>query len=458
MFKIPNISIRVNVLTVILAVSGIVAVALLASQYHFSQKLAIESTQKTFELISKNLSEYVRTGDANTRKLLATKYQDSELLERITFNPKHPALEELIEILQTKSSRYAIYFAQENGHFYEVVNMQSDKSLFQIYEAPVQTAWTVLTIIDNQQQLAFLDKNLELISKKMESKQYDPRNRPWYKEAISSNGVIRTNPYLFSHLKQAGITYATQLEKKGTVLALDYTMTQLNKFLALQKIDDKAEVFIVSPNGKKLASSSFVREKQSTTVSLQAEQDLIMFSEKEKAYIKNRAPLVVSNENDWPPFDFEEAGEPKGYSIDLLQLLSKKTGLEIQFLNGHQWSHIIQMFHDREMDIVHSLYKTEKREESGLFSEPIYSFKNYFIVPKEAAEISRIADIENKTVAVVKGWVADSFMQNNYPEISTLVVDSVEEAFLAVSQGQADLMIDTKESFSYQQQRLSIEI
>lgn len=438
MLSLPKISIRVNVLTVILLVSAVIASSLLFSQYYFSQKLAIESTHKTFELIFKNITEHLRIEGDNTRNMLLAKREQSELLEPITFDPFHPALHSLVDALQVGQNLYAIYFAQPNGHFFEVVNMQDSPALFDVYKAPPNTAWIVITIIDNQQQLAFLDEDLVLIDKTLAVKKYDPRVRPWYEAAIKSDGVIRTQPYLFSNLNQAGITFATQLETKGGVLALDFTMERLNNVLALQKVDEKSEVFLVSQKGLKIASSAFVTEKESP----QAEEELankpITFSEEEVAYIKNHPGLLVSNEKDWPPFDFEEAGEPKGFCIDVMRLLSDKSGLKLQFVNGYQWSELMQMFREKELDVVHALYKTQKREETGLFSDSVFSFRNYFIVPKNAPDITQFSDIKDKTVVVVKGWVAQSFMQKNYPAIPSLVVDSLEEAFLALSKGEAD--------------------
>jgi hypothetical protein len=33
--------------------------------------------------------------------------------------------------------------------------------------------------------------------------------------------------------------------------------------------------------------------------------------------------LKIGNELDWPPFDFVEDGQPKGYSIDIVQLATE---------------------------------------------------------------------------------------------------------------------------------------
>lgn len=237
---------------------GIVALSLLFSQYYFSEKLAMESTSKTFTIISKNISEHLRKEAKSTRNILKVKSKHTDLLEPITFDPMHPSLQGLIQVLQIKSNLHAVYFAHANGRFYEVVDMENRPLLFQTLSAPASTRWTIITIIDNVQQNAFLDENSKLISKKSFNKNYDPRIRPWYTQAVKSKEIINTLPYFFSNIHQMGVSYAKELSIKGVVLALDYTMEQLNTILALQKYDESSEVFIVDGKGNKYASSSFV--------------------------------------------------------------------------------------------------------------------------------------------------------------------------------------------------------
>ncbi len=450
-------TIKTNILTIFLSLVGIVALSLLFSQHYFSEKLAIESTTKTFSIISKNISEHLRKEAVATRNILNAKSKHEDILEPITFDPFHPSLRSLIQVLQIKSNIYALYFAQKDGAFYEVVNMQENPVIFQTFDAPDLSQWAIITIINNEQQYAFLDKDLKLISKRKSLKKYDPRNRSWYKKAVTTKGIISTNPYLFSNLNATGITYATELTTKGVVLALDYTMEQLNEILSLQKFDKKSEIFLVDHNGKKFASSAFSSKKHSKELKTAAYKETISFTQKEKEYIKNHATLWVSNEDAWAPFDFKIAGEPKGYSIDLINLLSFKSGLKFQFSNGYQWAEIMSMFQKGDLDIVHSLYKTPKREKMGLFTKPIYSFKNYFIVAKPEKEIQSIDEIRKKKIVLVKGWSIEGFMKQNYPDIPLLIVESVTDAFLALSRGKADVMIDTKESFNYLSKQLHIK-
>ncbi|NOR54890.1 MAG: amino acid ABC transporter [Sulfurovum sp.] len=139
--------------------------------------------------------------------------------------------------------------------------MDDDPHIYKTFLAPKTTKWTILTIIDNVQQVAFLDKNLILISKYKKEKNYDPRQRIWYSKALTTKKIISTKPYLYANLQRMGVSYATELESKGTVLALDYTMVQLNAILASQDPTHNAEVFLTNEKGEKFASSLFLEEE-----------------------------------------------------------------------------------------------------------------------------------------------------------------------------------------------------
>ena len=73
-------------------------------------------------------------------------------------------------------------------------------------------------------------------------------------------------------------------------------------------------------------------------------KDTIELTTEERAWIKAHPELSVGNEMDWPPFDFVENGEPKGYSIDLINLIGDKTGLKFKFINGYTWPELLEKY------------------------------------------------------------------------------------------------------------------
>lgn len=326
-------TIKTNILITFLLLVGIVALSLLFSQHYFSEKLALESTNKTFRIISKNISEHILKEAISTRKILNVKGKHKNLLEPITFKPLHPFFHDLVQVLQRNSNLHAIYFAHPDGSFYEVINMQDKPSLFQTFNAPILTYWTIVTIIDNQQQNAFLDKNFNLLSKKSFTKSYDLHSRPWYSDALNSTGTITTLPYFFANSHQMGVTYAKKINNDGIVLALDYTMKQLNDILALQKFDKKSEIFIVGRNGNKFASSSFVDvDIPNETLTMNAElkrvvmdkkiDQIIQYTERGNNYFLMFTPLVSKNRYLGIKVDSEALLKPYEESIEYALLIA----------------------------------------------------------------------------------------------------------------------------------------
>jgi len=246
---------KTNILLVLLSVVGVVFGSLLFSQYYFSEKIAMTSTEHTFELISQNISQHVKHRSREIRRILNTTIDNKALKVPITFDAEHPVLRTFVEILSFKQQLHAIYFAQKNGHYYEVVNLHGKPVLQQTFKAPEKTAWLVITVIDNVHRYTFLDEALELRGEKKFVKAYDPLKRPWYLKTISADRIVSIKPYLLALSRKMGISFAKADPDKALVLGINYTLDQLNSILASQKYDEGSEVFIVNEEGRRYASS-----------------------------------------------------------------------------------------------------------------------------------------------------------------------------------------------------------
>ena len=53
-------------------------------------------------------------------------------------------------------------------------------------------------------------------------------------------------------------------------------------------------------------------------------------TKEEKDFIKNNPVIRVHNELDWPPFNYNLDGKPMGYSIEYMNLVASKVGLDIK--------------------------------------------------------------------------------------------------------------------------------
>ncbi len=449
-------TIKTNILTIFLVLIGIVSISLLSAQYYFNSTLAKNSTTKAFKLIANNISQQIEKDNQHIHNIIKVNISNENLFQEIKFHDNHSATQDLIQLMSINQGVYSMYFAHKDGSFYEIVNMHESKLLYDLYKAPKETRWTIIVNIKNTTQYIFLNKNQKEIFTYSKNKKYNPLSRTWYKKALASDKTIMTKPYLFSNIGETGTTFAVELSQKGSVFAIDFTMKRLNELLEVQNFKGNSEVFIFNKNGNKLASS-IAKVQPIKKEDFHHEASSIIFTKEEKKYIYNLAPLVISNEEDWVPFDFQSNGKPIGYSIDLIKLIAQKSGLKIEFLNGYTWDEIIKNFINKDIDIVHSLYKTKQREKLGMFTNEIYSFKNHFITQKKSQSITSIENLKYKKVGVVKGWEIASFISTNYPDVEIVKFDDLTSSVLALSQNKISAIVETKETFNYISKQLYID-
>ena len=249
-------TIKTNILLVFITLIVIVSSSLMFSQYYFSKKLALETTSKDFKLIASNTSKQFHDTNTRIKKFLKANRYNKKLYEEISLDYKHPALHDLIQLINIDQSIYALYFTDQNDSFYELINITTSKLLYEKYQAPSNTQWIIIISKNKKTLLTFLDKEQNLISQKYIKTQIEPTQRIWYKEAIQTQDIIMTRLYKFKSIDMYGFTYANQLNKQGHIFAIDFTLNTLNKFLKRQAYMENMEVFIFDKNGKILASSS----------------------------------------------------------------------------------------------------------------------------------------------------------------------------------------------------------
>ena len=256
-------SVKTNILTIVTLIVGFVAISLLSSQYYFNKKLASSSTDKTFKLITKNVSAHITQTNNTIKNLLKSNVNNLNFYETISLEQNHQSFEEFTKIMSIYKGMHSIYFAQKNGALYQVVNMKASKALYDLYQAPKETKWTVIIRINDKTKYLFFKADHTLASTIVINKKYNTLDREWYKSAIKSHKPIMTVPYVFANLERYGVTYAQELNKKGAVFAIDYTLETLNEFLKLQKFEEDSEIFFFDENGYKVASSNKIKNNPS---------------------------------------------------------------------------------------------------------------------------------------------------------------------------------------------------
>nr|WP_246624965.1 transporter substrate-binding domain-containing protein [Oceanobacter mangrovi] len=175
---------------------------------------------------------------------------------------------------------------------------------------------------------------------------------------------------------------------------------------------------------------------------------LLQLDKDEKAFLAAHPVLRVHNEMAWPPFNYNDQGKPKGFSIDVMDLIAKKTGFRIEYISGPGWNDFMHMLKDRQLDVMLNIVNTPERREFVRFTRP-YAFNPNVIASKKSAKYENIESLIGKTVAVPKGFFYEEVIGKQYPQIKLYLVKDVVETLKAVSVGKADAALGEAAVFNH---------
>ncbi len=209
--------------------------------------------------------------------------------------------------------------------------------------------------------------------------------------------------------------FVSILEKAMDSLRLDELMQLESRWMALPSPDDKHSVELTG---------------------------------KEIEWIKANPKIRIHNEMDWPPFDFNEKGEARGLSIDYMDLLARKVGLEVEYVSGPSWNEFLEMMKRGDLDVMLNIVKTPERQKYLLYT-PHYVENPNTILSKKDTPYHTLEELFGKTVAVTKGFFYEEVLAREYPEINVLPVKDTRATINAVSFGKADAALGEMAVLNY---------
>jgi HD-GYP domain-containing protein (c-di-GMP phosphodiesterase class II)/ABC-type amino acid transport substrate-binding protein len=453
-----TISIRLNLLAYFILVVSLVAGTLIAVEYYYSNKLAHSAAQDSFRLVAKNLSTYINEQTDQHDQALTLLGAEAQLINE-DISAEHPLARSMMTTLMKKSPGiFATYIGRNNDDFYQIINVESDPLVRIEYRLDDDIRWLEIRISGEgegrKSVVRQLDQALNIVKTEESQTTYRPTIRPWYLQAGFSDTTVQTEPYWFNEINGSGITLAQKLTHSDGVIAVDLTMNSYSDFLRSQLPENIQEVMLFDRHGKKYASSRKIVTTERKALDFSATQP-ISLTEQERAFLAANPQITITNETDWPPYDFAEHGEPTGYSIDLIKLIAAKTGINFKFINGLSWSQLITLFKQGKIDVLQSAYFEQERTQFGIYTEPMYGIKNQLIVPS-SSEINTLNDLEGKKVAIVEGWSTVDFLKKNHPGIEVVTYPTPIETYVAVSFGEAEATIDTELAMAYYAKMLNL--
>ncbi|MEE9304112.1 MAG: transporter substrate-binding domain-containing protein [Thiotrichaceae bacterium] len=138
------------------------------------------------------------------------------------------------------------------------------------------------------------------------------------------------------------------------------------------------------------------------------------------------------------PFNLRSSdGELSGIAIDYWNLIQNKTHLQSHYLIADAWQEVLDSLKGNTADLTISTGITDDRKEYALFSKPYASFPIALATINDKGFISSASYLQDKKVAVGRGYSAYKILKQNYPDIEFILADNITHALKLVSDGKA---------------------
>lgn len=253
MKKKPNSSRRYRIIVTIsvLFMSLVVSFGLFFREFIYWQtsNMLFEESKRLFGQVNRELSlKYLTTRKtiAQTVHILSSTSIGSAMTlgERLAFLPMLQAA------LVQEPKLTGLQVGYETGDYF-IVRPLANGYMRKQFLAPTNASLVVDNITRRPgskpqlQRFWFTEELVEIERTSPEATDYDPRLRPWYIDAISSDREIVTKPYLFHFVRQMGFTIAYMPPTNGAVIAGDVTLHHLSQTLADYQQTPRSELILI---------------------------------------------------------------------------------------------------------------------------------------------------------------------------------------------------------------------
>ncbi len=223
-------------------------------QYRDSSRLILKASAALFDRVADETLWSFRAAHQEVGALVEL-LALSPLSRAETLDQRLRALRQLTLVLSHNRQIAGLQIGYKDGDYF-IVRKLEDAALRATFEAPPGSAFMLDHIETDsgraQQVRLFFSATLApLETRELGTVSYDPRQRPWFEQALGQTDTVTTDPYLFYFMRQLGVTLAR--DTPDAVVSADMTLSELDHALAEVDLPPSAELLLISARGTVLA-------------------------------------------------------------------------------------------------------------------------------------------------------------------------------------------------------------
>jgi len=193
---------------------------------------------------------------------------------------------------------------------------------------------------------------------------------------------------------------------------------------------------------KRLLAAALCIALSATATEAENALPAIEFSATEHAYLAGMPIVRMCVDPDWAPFEqIDERGRHVGIAADLIQLVSRRTGLKIMLYPTRTWEESLVASKAGRCQIMSFLNRTPERERWLDFTAPIFVDPNMIIAREDHPFVGDVRWLRDERVALPRGTMVEEHLRRDYPNLRIVLTESEPEAMTLVSERKADFTV-----------------
>ncbi|AUG06692.1 transporter substrate-binding domain-containing protein [Pseudomonas sp. S09G 359] len=170
----------------------------------------------------------------------------------------------------------------------------------------------------------------------------------------------------------------------------------------------------------------------------------LQLTQREERWIRdNPVVKVIVNATFAPLTFFDNDGNFRGITADLLELIRLRTGLRFEIQRGRDVSAIIKEVESGKADIIGAITPSAERDALLSFSRPYLENSYVMLTRKEDQAPTGLEEMGGKRLAITQGNPLKKFLQDNFPTIHLVETGDTFQASELLVLGQVDGAVNT---------------
>jgi two-component system sensor histidine kinase EvgS len=179
-------------------------------------------------------------------------------------------------------------------------------------------------------------------------------------------------------------------------------------------------------------------------------------SPREQRWLQAHSSLKVGVLDDYPPLSFfDQDGQYHGITAEVLDKINTSTGLHFEIVRMHNSDELRYALKNKQVDILAGFSRAVVDNEEFRFTRAYFASALALVGRVGSEDISGLEDLAGKKLALRKGHVERDYIARTYPDIHLIEVPSGVRAMSLVTNGKADVALNTLMHANYEIRKAS---